>query len=222
MTSLNLLQTICRDAHFAKRGKAYFRIVGDGVLQIVKTRYERALYSDVLYIGLFSMYGKLQPEWFTSMGCITKYPVVNCAIQKDMPLVIVPSMDEQVLLFRSKVLPWLDSVDTQKRLVTAITKLDRLWNDENKIAPYLACGEVNHAKKVIREIMLQHDFARMNGAAKDDMPYFDGIEWQWSRRDPLQEVLQMIDRSDSDAIRNYLQNNYTENMKQTRFMRKKV
>lgn len=218
MPSLNLLQNICKAAHFTKKGKAYFRVTGDGVLQIVKVKYERAFYADLLYIGLLSMYGELQPEWFTSRGCIVRYPVVNCAIQKDIPPVSAPPFGEQVELLQSKVIPWLDSIITQKQLVTAITKLDCRWNDENKIAPYLACGEVNHAKKVVREIIMQHDFAEYNRCAAYDISSFDSLEFRERESDAYYKLMGMIDREDPYEIQCYLRRNYAQNTARASFL----
>lgn len=218
MTSLNRLQNICKDAHFTKKGKASFRIIGDGVLQVVKVKYERAFCSDLLYIGLLSMYGELQPECFTSHGCIVRYPIVNCVIQKDIPPVSVPPFDEQVKLLQSNVLPWLDSIRTQKQLVTAITKLDRRWNDEIKIAPYLACGEINHAKKVVREILLQHGFAESNRRLTNDTLFFDALDFAGIGEDPYQELLYMIDRADVDEIHDYLKSNHAKNVSMASFL----
>lgn len=217
MTSLNSLDTICRDAHFTKRGRAYFRVIGDGVLQIVKRQYQRAFYADELCVGLLSMYSEMQPEWFTSFGCITRYPVVNCAMQKDIPLLAVPPMDEQVQMLQDIVLPWMDSIDAQKRLISAITKMDRRWNDSFKIAPYLACGETNHAKKVVREILAQHAFAYDNRSLSGDYPPSDVEEWEKQEDEDFYQLLKMIDRADLEEIHKFLQRNYEQNRVYAKF-----
>ena len=68
----NLLKDALQETGFVRRGSAFFRVWGDGVLQVLK--FERQHIFDVheLYVGVFSMYGKLKPEWFTSGGCIPR------------------------------------------------------------------------------------------------------------------------------------------------------
>ena len=68
----NLLKVALQGTGFVRRGSAFFRVWGDGVLQVLK--FERLSIHEVhdLSIGIFSMYGRLYPEWFTSSGCIPR------------------------------------------------------------------------------------------------------------------------------------------------------
>lgn len=68
----NLLKGALQGTGFVRRGSAFFRVWGDGVLQVLK--FERQSIHEVhdLSIGIFSMYGRLYPEWFTSSGCIPR------------------------------------------------------------------------------------------------------------------------------------------------------
>ena len=141
------IHQLCTSAGFVSKGKTYFRVIGDGVLQVIKCKRQQALREDVISIGLFSMYNSLQPAWFTAMGSIARYSIINCYNQNNMPLVFSVPIQAQIEMLSSKVLPWLNTIDTQKKLSRAISVLDPRWNDSLKIGPYLACGEVNHAKK---------------------------------------------------------------------------
>ncbi len=206
------LHDICVQAGFKRKGSAYFRIVGDGVLQVVKPEYERALWGHILYIGFFSMYGDLLRQWFTSLGCIPRYAVMNCAAQNEMPIVFAPPISDQIELFRNSVIEWMNSVDTQKKLATAIRKLDSRWNDDLKIGPYLACGELNHAKKVVQSILEQHQFARFANASAGVYRSADTIKWEQDEDEELIRILDMIDRNDPQEINQYISNNFTRNM----------
>lgn len=72
-----LLKNALQGTGFVRRGSAFFRVWGDGVLQVLK--FERHSIYEVrdLSVGIFSMYGRLYPEWFTSSGCIPRGSVAS-------------------------------------------------------------------------------------------------------------------------------------------------
>ena len=220
MQSFEELKSLCIGSGFARKGQAFFRIVGDGVLQVIKCKYERSLQGDILSVGLFSMYGELQPQWFTASGCIPRYSITNCVHQNNRPLVLAVPLPTQLDMLKTQVLPWLDSIDTQKKLVRAISRLDPRWNDGLKIGPYLACGQGNHAKKVLREILSQHDFARSNGSRY--LMESNGMMFlkQEQEDNDLLALLELIDRDDPDEIHAYLMRNYERNMTYAKFCTK--
>ncbi|MBQ2957465.1 MAG: hypothetical protein IJE08_13505 [Clostridia bacterium] len=67
-----LLKNTLQGTGFVRRGSAFFRVWGDGVLQVLKFQRQRSYHVHDLSVGIFSMYGKLRPEWFTSGGCIPR------------------------------------------------------------------------------------------------------------------------------------------------------
>ena len=73
----NLLKDVLQGTGFVRRGAAFFRVWGDGVLQVLKFEHQRGLQVDELRIGIFSMYGELLPQWFTSGGCIPRGSIAN-------------------------------------------------------------------------------------------------------------------------------------------------
>ena len=201
------LKRQCAACGFARKGKAFFRVHGDGVLQVIRCKYERALRGDLLSVGLFSLYGDLQPQWFTASGCITRYSAENCAQQSNRPVTCALPMQIQLELLETRVQPWLDTIDSQKKLIRAISRLDPRWNDGLKLGPYLACGEVNHARKVLREILNQHDFARYNGTRES------------GNFDHLLTLQDILNRDDPAELRSYLTQNYKRNMQYAKFCR---
>ncbi len=77
MNHANLLKDALQGTGFVHRGAAFFRVWGDGVLQVLKFERERVFQVYDLSVGIFSMYGNLCPEWFTSNGCIPRGSIVS-------------------------------------------------------------------------------------------------------------------------------------------------
>lgn len=210
------LQALCGSFGFARKGKSFFRIWGDGVLQIIKYGHERAFRSDLICIGLFSMYAPLEPKHFTASGCIAKYSIMNCYEQNAVPPISAPPVQTQIDMLRDRVAPWLNSINTQKRLIEAMTKLDRSWNDSAKIGPYLACGQQNHAKKVIKEIIGSSAFAQIRNAPEREETVDELLVRVYQEKTIYYGVIEIIDRGE-EAIQAYLQTNYTTNAGYARF-----
>ena len=207
---LEQLCSICAEAGFARKGNAFFRIVGDGVLQIVRPRYEQAFRAYVIFVGLLSMYDRLTPRHFTATGCAAHYPVTNCASRNGIPLIIAPDLAVQTELLRAKVIPWLDSLDTQKALVQAISQLDPRWNDARKIGPFIACGQINHARKVIKEIIGQHAYAQARSLTRQTAPAID-------QESQIYSLLALLNRNDTNEIDAFLRENYAQNLNFAKF-----
>lgn len=77
MNHANLLKDALQGTGFVRRGSAFFRVWGDGVLQVLKFQREPSYRVHHLNVGIFSMYGRLYPEWFTSGGCIPRGNVAS-------------------------------------------------------------------------------------------------------------------------------------------------
>lgn len=73
----NSLKAALQGTSFVRRGSAFFRVWGDGVLQVLKFVRQRSGRVHDLSIGVFSMYGRLSPEWFTSIGCIPQSSIAR-------------------------------------------------------------------------------------------------------------------------------------------------
>ena len=73
----NLLNVALQGTGFVRRSSAFFRVWGDGVLQVLKFEPQRIYQVHDLSIGIFSMYGRLYPEWFTSNGCIPRASIAS-------------------------------------------------------------------------------------------------------------------------------------------------
>ena len=77
MNHASLLKDALQGTGFVRRGSAFFRVWGDGVLQVLKFERQRGDRVHDLSIGIFSMYGRLYPEWFTSSGCIPRGSIAS-------------------------------------------------------------------------------------------------------------------------------------------------
>ena len=70
----NHLCEVAGNEGIKRKGNAFFRIVGDGALQEMQYHWtKRPFYQEIVKIGLFSMYGELEPQWLTRLGCIPGY-----------------------------------------------------------------------------------------------------------------------------------------------------
>lgn len=76
-TPTSLLKAALQGTGFVRRGSAFFRVWGDGILQVLKFERHSIFEVQDLSVGVFSMYGRLQPEWFTSGGCIPRGSIAD-------------------------------------------------------------------------------------------------------------------------------------------------
>jgi hypothetical protein len=212
-----LSQHILNDASFVKRGAAYFRVHGEGILQVIK--YEKDHAGKNLNIGLFSMYSELMPQWFTSAGCIPRYSIFDLVDHRALN----SCSDTEFLI--TTALPWLESIDTHRKMLDGLFLLETnnggntLWNDELKIAPYLMCRDYLSAEKVISAILDNHRNAR-----KMNKPlYYNAIEYQKYVDRRMEEdqdlfvLLDMIQKRDEQKMNAYLKDNYVRNVKLAKF-----
>lgn len=215
--SFHRLKQLCIASGFTQKGKTFFRLVGDGVLQVIKCKYQRNIGADLISVGLFSMYSDLQPQWLTASGCIPRYSILSCFHGTLTPVTFAIPINTQLDMLESQVLPWLNSIDTQKKLIRAITQLDSRWNDRLKIGPYLACGELHHAKKVLREILASHDFGNLQSRKL----YEDPSGMLYLKKEQIAEspqvLLDMISRGSADEIHAYLKTSYARNLEYAAF-----
>lgn len=236
------LADICLANAFIKRGKAFFRVHGDGVFQTVKFEYERVFEHHQLRIGIQSMYSNLEPQHFTSGGCIPHYYVfaptgkhdaVNHTISEDgMMHVTIDSPDQQIAFLRTSCMSWLESITTQEILAETLYTLEPTrWNNWERIAPYLACQNYDGAEHVISAILHQHGCA-WGGFSWNDSPWnlqpwthdiYEKYYALFSNVDEDLKFLQIHDwiyHKDTKAINDYLQANYARNCQSAKWMKK--
>ena len=156
---------LCTANNFKQRGKSFYRIVGDGVLQVLKIEQDSIGRPPFFSLGLFSMYGELQKKWFTSSGSISRYPVSVFDAIDDMNTSFDESqytLQQQYDILTNKGMIWLNQIDTQAKLSVCMRKLDIvcyntvIWNDLEKFAPHLHSGDTIVAIKIIDAILAQH------------------------------------------------------------------
>ena len=227
------LHELCVSNGFKKRGKAYFRVHGDGVLQIIKFQYEPKFTHYSLDIGLQSKYSEHLKRWYTSSGCIPRYCITLLKGQSTAVVLkwvlgfltySINSPNEQMDLLEEKGFRFLGSIETQGQLVDAIHYLDRQhgrsiwWNDDFKLEPYLASGQYELAEKVICTMLQQH-----SGTGPDPDIVWSEEDYCEYRKRCLEEdhqwlqIHDWIANSDTESIQNYLQKNYQQNMQYAKF-----
>ena len=234
-------QSACVEQGFVQRGDSFFRVIGDGVFQVLKYQYQRVGPHYSLDMGLFSMYGELQKSWFTSLGCIPRYSVMhligwrstlrpnaidsinNCNILPYDQWYVTPEEQLEVLLIKG--FPFLDSIKTQKDLVEAMCYLDTVhwggnvhWNDPLKLEPFLYSGESKNAIKVIDSILDQHCSAIQSW--KEYFSPEQALQMQEEQEKNDQYFIakrRMILEGNYQDIEEFLETNYKANCKHARF-----
>ena len=225
---------ICTSNGFKRRGKAYFRVHSDGILQILKLQYEHRFSHYSLDIGLQSMYSEHLKQWYTSSGCIPRYCITSLKGQpyavlfkkdaNNFVTLTIDTPDEQMDLLEERGISFLDSIKTQRQLAEAIHYLDNQfggsvwWNDSFKLEPYLASCQYELAEKVICTMLQQH-----GGKGPDPNIVWSEDDYQQYRKRCLDEdhkwlqIHDWIANSDTESIQNYLQKNYQQNMQYAKF-----
>jgi hypothetical protein len=219
--------------------------MGDGVLQVMKYDYRTSPWQqEDITVGLFSMYGELMPQWLTASGCIPRYQVrwLDKAVKNRWISAISGShlnWDDikethtwqiDMPFVESTVIPYLDNVDTQHKAAEAMMYLDVeaqevygrpvVWNDDLKYAPFLHSGDYENAAKVIQAIVAQHGLAlSRNSLIWTSEQYQRFVSTNESETQKLQYLLRIAEERDTDEARRYLQTNYNNNLKLTKFLR---
>lgn len=211
--SMRLVEALIKN-NFIKKGQSFFRIQGDGIIQVLKNEYEpNGDLPYILSIGLMSMYSELESQWFTSAGCIPRYEAINLLGLKDTTL----ATDQEEILLQEG-LPWLNKMVTQKQLVDGMCYLDIAlagkiyWLDDLKIAPLLVVGDKVSAEQIVTRILQQHQSATESRRA-----YLSESDYrlycQRVREDDasLVQLLSLIQSGSKFQIKAYLDNNYAQN-----------
>lgn len=227
------LRAACVTAGFVRKSKAYFRAHGDGVLQIIKCEKVRNYPINELNVGLFSLYGELREEWFTSHGCIPRYPITIFEGKRDVLYLknvngihhrCVISSEHQLNILKNRVIPFLNDIKSQAQLAEAICKLDEmmfskiLWNDSLKFAPYLHSGDNESAARVIQAIIDQHHSALERNRINMSSESFQKDALHLQKEDcELKIKLDMAKSGSAEDIQDYLSQNYLQNRNRAMF-----
>lgn len=227
------LHEICLDHSFVKRGKAYFRVHGDGVLQTIMFQYERVMTHFELKVGLQSMYAEQPKLHFTSSGCIPQYYVfIPLGLDNAVHMIeinnwvdfLVDPPEIQVDQLEKQTIKILDSIDNQQKLADALWKYSPSWVDMEKLAPFLATNQLEKAEKVVNAFLYQHTprdfkafFPKENWSHKDYLRYSE----MFPQKDHhLLRFHTWIYNNDLNAIRAYLDKNYLTNCEYAKFCMK--
>lgn len=160
------LKLLLTNQGFKKRGNAYFRVIGDGVLQNIKYEYERVDAIHILRFGMHSLYGEILPQWLTSSGCIPNHCIFDIIKgQKEKKLRLQNqeiSAREQFDFLREVGIARMNAVTTQNLLADFLCRTDEnesgkiYWQDSRKIAPFLAIKDYDSAEKILSKVLVQH------------------------------------------------------------------
>jgi len=234
-----LLKEQLNDTTFVKKGKAFFRVWGEGVLQVIKFEYEPHMAYRVLSVGFQSMYGNLRKQLFSSSGCITGYGVSLIRSMAEGRTERIPPLfltaEEQLCLLKDYALPFLDTIKTQSDLGKAYCALDNtesgsvIWNCTRKMDAFLAAGEYALADKVVSSILRQHLPSRDEAGRLLENEDYWALPWNESNYseyekkyhreedDDFLKIHHWIASEDYDSIQKYLRDNYEQNCQYAKF-----
>ena len=142
---------LCEENGFYKRRNVFFRVHGDGIVQILQYKKRMRPFPRIdLNLGLYSMYGEILPQELTPGGCVAKYPThwlkpgakeASARRLFDSSFRNENSYDYEVDVdfTRDKIIPLLNGMKTQQELAETMCFMDRhanifcvgriLWND---------------------------------------------------------------------------------------------
>lgn len=232
------LKSMCQKHSFLQHGRSFFRLYCQNVLQVITFRYERCFEHYSLAIGLMSIYSKPDVDYFRSNSTLPKYSV--CCLNNQSTAVAVneengftsftlASPSEQLDILDKKGFDWLDSINTQEELLEALCNLDKVayqgtvWNDINKLAPYLFLGDYHGANMVISAILDQHLGADSFSAPPwTDQNFTQFLNAYPNKDNELLRIYRWIREKDEQALRNYLSQNKDQNLRYGYFLSRKV
>lgn len=228
------LSKLCRAHSFVRRGNTYFRIMGDGILQVIRFQYERGFAHDSLDLGLISMYDECEQADFSARSSIPRYSVciltgqqtaVSLETHNGVTFFHVMSPEDQIEILKEKGFPWLNAIHSSHMLSEALCMLDKgrvktvVWNDSRKIVPYLLSKRYECADHVIASILRQH----LGPNAWKEPPWAAQDFALYARLYPQKDqkflkIHNWIEQNDTAGIHAYLAQNFARNKAFAKFL----
>ncbi len=219
--------------NFIKRGKSFYRIKGDGILQILDFNYEpRGLCYD-LNIRLYSLYSSFCDYWGRPYS-IMRFRGQDSAtylvqIGKHLFESVTVSPEEQLKILEEEGIPFLNSMRTQQHLLDGLFELERRgyhhhisWNDSCKLFPALCSKNYAVAEKICTAVLDQQAAAQNLDFTYDGKIYqFEEIYPKLSQyAQPVFYIWKLLLEENTAAIDAFLQKNYAENAERVKFCKK--
>ena len=241
------LSDLCEKNGFIRKGKAFFRIHGDGVLQSLAFCYTSHFWHYSLQFNLLSMYSDYRLyDWVFSPAKNVFFHNICTLInhRSDIKLedrgelpgrIWLAYPEKQLDILESKGFTFFNSVDTQEKLAKALCELDNvgtdakkdytIWNDWHKLAPFFSSKDYRNADKVICANLRQHiDFAYF----QEKQIYTKPLPWTeedinhyrpWFKESDAEflEKHKWVVNADTEQIQEYLNANYARNAQKAKF-----
>lgn len=215
----------------------FFRIHAETVLQAIGFQYERAFAHYALNIGVMSLYSNAEDSLFSARSSLPKYSICcleNCSNavslnqKHDLVSFSIRSPEEQLHILEEKGFDWLDGVTTQSHLLSAIDHLDNIsykstvWNNEMRLAPFLAIRDYHSADRIIASILNQqlgpNSFSSPPWTEEDYAYYATHYP---NKNEDLLYLHKLIADERDDSINAYLDEQYYKNTDRLRFLGRK-
>lgn len=214
---------ICKKEGFRKRGKKFYRVYGDGVLQILQySKRSDPFFQEVVDIGLYSLYGEMPQRGLD--GC---YGMYNSRFLSKPQFEFIENNQnksslqmedlENILVFHfykqeflEYTIPFLNRIHTQADLLDALQELYyrncnqkptdeesmRLWTDAIQYAPFLYERRYVEAKKVMETLL---DLLIRDGSKNSD------------EEKKFKAMIALAEEAEPESIKAYLIDHFVQN-----------
>lgn len=229
-----ILNRIANDNGYISRGNAHFRIIGDGVFQVLKFEKGKSSVDFEINLALHSMYSFLEPQWFTARSCLAKYPLMRKMHTSWRPAFGGTTSrweccEQEIDSLQEFIIKELNHVLQQEQLITMMCNLENIqfghviWNDLQRFAPYLYIGDYSNAEKVICSVMDQNRDAYRDRMLRQGQTQTESVlsKFEIQELKVLNELYEMVHKRDINAIKEYLNENQKNNSKYARFCDKR-
>lgn len=226
----SILNRIANDNGYVSRGNAYFRVIGDGIFQVLKLEKGKRSVDFEINLALYSMYSFLEPQWFTAHSCLAKYSLMR-KMHTSWRTAFGGTIsrweccEQEIESLQEFIVQELNHVLQQEQLIAMMCKLENIqfghviWNDLQKFAPYLYVGDYANAEKVICSVMDQNIDAYRDRMIRQGQTQMENVLTKFEIQESkiLNELYQMVHERDADVIKKYLNENLQNNLKLARF-----
>lgn len=213
--------TLCERHGFIHKKQSYFRCLGDGVFQTIRTNescyidpaspyYSNACRrSKRVAVGIYSIYALLPELWFDPRFGAGTIDAQNFIGKRDT---IFLGIQHHFEIMEKVGLSYLDGIDSQEKLVQATEKLSEvnpsLKTSQVMCVPYLICGETEKAKHIINKELDNKHFIKWC------VETCDNDSERERRHRLLREWQELRECTQSEKVlKNYMRSNMQRNIK---------
>lgn len=164
--AMGRLSGFLKSQGYYRKGKAFFKLQGDGVLIVITMEYERVTGWHTIHLGLFSLYGEILPQWLTAGGCIARYWALllhdrnyykPITLRQEGEWLIIGYPDAEITRLPNDGLQFASPTVRRKALEIYTAKLDPLQQVETFISYVFPILQNIHTQMELYDVILRYD-----------------------------------------------------------------